>query len=86
MKSMVTAFWFYHSRILAKAVRPPVISVGSIQNVIKQNWKQFDHPLIRRKDIDWNAIEGKKYAIKLNQKSEIRSERLKKMHSEYNKS
>ena len=37
------------------------------QHQIRDAWRKFDTPLIRRKDIDWDAISKLKFNIKLNQ-------------------
>ena len=48
------------------------------QHVVHNAWQKFDTELIRRDDIDWNAIENQDYQIKLVQvKDEIKSERIR---------
>jgi hypothetical protein len=42
------------------------IRFGRPQHVIRNSWKDFTHPLIRRKDIDWDEIKKRKYNFKLN--------------------
>jgi len=49
------------------------------QHVIKNNWKQFTTPLIRRKDIDWGKIEKTDNEMKLVAVANVKSERLKKL-------
>jgi len=47
------------------------------QHVIKYQWRKFDTPLIRRKDLNWEEISAKTYKIKLIEKNPIRSKDLK---------
>jgi hypothetical protein len=55
------------------------------QHVVKNQWQKFDTQLIRRKDIDWEAIKENKYDMKLVQVAEdIRSDRIKKILREAN--
>ena len=55
------------------------------QHVVKNQWQKFDTQLIRRKDIDWEAIKDNKYDMKLVQVAEdIRSDRIKKILREAN--
>lgn len=50
------------------------------QHVVSHNWRRFDTPLIRRDDIDWDAIEQRKPKVRLTQVAdEIKSERLRNM-------
>jgi len=50
------------------------------QHVIKDQWKRFDNPLIKRKDINWDKIKEQTYEIKLKQvKTTVKSEELKEM-------
>jgi hypothetical protein len=53
---------------------------GRPQHVVKNSWKDFKNPLIRRGDIDWNEIENKKYDIKLKQVKEIKSKNLREYY------
>tara|TARA_R110002020_G_scaffold41198_1_gene121492 strand:+ start:1790 stop:2677 length:888 start_codon:yes stop_codon:yes gene_type:complete len=49
---------------------------------IKDNWRCFTHPLIRRTDIDWEKIKNIKYDnINLTKIKSIKSERLKKWYN-----
>ena len=63
---------------------PGVVSTASrfnrAQHVIKNHWKNFDTPLIRRKDIDWEEIKHKKHDITLVKKKEIKSKTLEKYY------
>ena len=52
------------------------------QHVIKASWRKFDTPLIRRKDIDWNALQTNEYGMKLRARSDVRSEELREMLDE----
>lgn len=45
---------------------------GRPQHVVKNSWNQFTHPLIRRKDIDWDRIKNLKYEFKLNENKQSR--------------
>lgn len=61
---------------------PHVVSVDRRfqrpQHVVKNNWKYFDTPLIRRKDIDWDALQApNEFGMKLVQQSEIKSDELR---------
>lgn len=47
------------------------------------NWMQFNHPLKRRKDIDWEKIKNKKYDIKLKKSGDIQNKQLKKFYNKY---
>ena len=50
------------------------------QHVVHNAWQKFDTQLIRRDDIDWNAIETNEYDLKLVQvKDNIKSERIKSL-------
>lgn len=55
---------------------------GRPQHVVKQSWKCFKHPLIRRKDIDWNSLTPNNYGMKLTKVKEIKNEELKKLYLE----
>ena len=47
------------------------------------NWRShFKHPLIRRSDIDWDALKDKKYDFKLKKVSEIKNKSLGKFYEE----
>ena len=47
------------------------------------NWKKyFKHPLVRRKDIDWEEIEKQKHDIKLKQVNKIKSKSLQKFYKD----
>lgn len=53
------------------------------QHVVHDQWKKFDTPLIRRTDIDWNAIENETWDLSLVQVEEVvKSDRIKKMLEE----
>ena len=54
------------------------------QHHIKKSWRQFDTPLIRRKDIDWDAIKTQKPKLKLNKLAEIKNPFLDKAVENYN--
>jgi hypothetical protein len=54
------------------------------QHHIKKSWRQFDTPLIRRKDIDWDAIKMQKPKLKLNKLAEIKNPFLDKAVENYN--
>jgi hypothetical protein len=53
------------------------------QHVVANNWRKFDTPLIRRTDIDWEALEkqgSNDYGLKLKQKADtIKSPRIRSM-------
>lgn len=49
------------------------------------NWKKyFKHPLIRRKDIDWENMKPNNFGMKLKAVDEVKSESLKKILKEEN--
>jgi hypothetical protein len=53
------------------------------QHIIKDNWRKFDTKLIRRKDIDWDALkEPNEYGMRLIALREPRSERIRKLLAE----
>ena len=54
------------------------------QHHIKKSWRQFDTPLVRRKDIDWDAIKTQKPKLKLNKLAEIKNPFLDKAVENYN--
>ena len=48
--------------------------------MIKDAWKRFDTPLIRRKDIDWEALAAggpNEYGMKLKQVKPIKSQAIR---------
>jgi hypothetical protein len=52
------------------------------QHSVKSAWRKFDNKLIRRKDIDWDAIEkgkGRDYGIKVQAVSPVKSDDLRKL-------
>jgi len=53
------------------------------QHVVKDQWSKFDTQLIRRKDIDWDAIEKKKYDVKLKAVNDIKSDTLKQFYESH---
>ena len=53
---------------------------GRPQHFIKKNWKCFTHPLKRRKDIDWKAIEKSKPILKLKKVRPIKTEAIEKYY------
>jgi hypothetical protein len=57
---------------------------GRPQHVIKNNWRDFKQPLIRRTDIDWSTIENKTYEIRLQMLQEPKSQVLKDFYSMMN--
>jgi len=58
---------------------------GRAQHVIKDQWKRFDTPLIRRKDIDWSALPKNEYGLGLTQVAEtVRAEEVKKLLEDQN--
>jgi hypothetical protein len=58
---------------------------GRTQHVIKDQWQRFDTPLIRRKDIDWDALGKNEYGLTLNQVAdEVRAEDVKNLLREQN--
>lgn len=53
------------------------------QHFIRDSWRKFDTPLIRRDDVDWNNLAPNDYGMKLVQvKPEIKSARIKAMLDE----
>lgn len=54
------------------------------QHHIKKSWRQFDTPLIRRKDLDWDEIKKQKPKLKLNKLGEISNPFLDKAVENYN--
>jgi hypothetical protein len=50
---------------------------------IKNAWRDFKQPLIRRTDIDWNNIKNKKYNIKLKKINNIKNKSLKKWYNNF---
>ena len=68
-------------------VWPGVVSVdrrfNRPQHVVKDSWKKFDTPLIRRKDIDWDKLEPNNYGLKLKQVlPTVKSKELQKLLQE----
>ena len=58
---------------------------GRAQHVIKDQWKRFDTPLIRRKDIDWNTMGKNEYGLGLSQVAEeVKSEQVQNLLKEKN--
>jgi len=54
------------------------------QHVVKKAWQQFDTPLIRRNDIDWDEINKKNFKLRLVNREETKSEYLRKVVERYN--
>lgn len=53
------------------------------QHVVKDSWKKFDTPLIRRKDINWDELEPNNYGLKLKQVlPTVKSKELQKLLQE----
>jgi hypothetical protein len=50
---------------------------GRPQHHVTNAWKKFDTQLIRRTDIDWDALQENPYKMELKQVGEISSERVK---------
>jgi hypothetical protein len=58
---------------------------GRSQHVIKDQWKRFDTPLIRRKDIDWDALGTNEYGLTLTQVAEtVRADDVRNLLEERN--
>jgi len=57
---------------------------GRAQHHIKKNSVQFDIPLIRRKDINWDKIEKEKTTLKIKEVENIKSDKLKKLVENHN--
>lgn len=55
---------------------------GRAQHVIKNNWRSFTQPLIRKKGIDFDKLTTKK--INLKAVAEVKSESLQKLYKEEN--
>ena len=69
--------WPYTVEVKRRFQRP--------QHVVHNAWQKFDTQLIRRKDIDWDAIKTNKYEMNLVQTApEIKSDRIKKILKEAN--
>ncbi len=68
--------WPYVVETKRKFLRP--------QHHVKKAWRQFDTPLIRRKDIDWEAIEKENMNLKLVTNGNVKSEYLKKVVKDFN--
>ena len=58
------------------------------QHVVHDAWRKFDMPLIRRKDIDWKALEGKtdEFGMKLVEKKPVKSAAVAALLKEKSKS
>ena len=54
------------------------------QHVVADGWKKFDNKLIRKKDLDWEQIEKKKFDMNLKVMKPIKSDRIKKIVEEHN--
>ena len=67
---------------------PGVVKVGRRydrpQHVVKGAWKNFDTQLIRRTDIDWDALTKNNFGMKLTQVKDVKSDDLKKLLNEDN--
>jgi len=50
---------------------------GRPQHHVTHAWKKFDTQLIRRTDIDWDALESNKYKMELKQVGEVIGKRVK---------
>jgi hypothetical protein len=58
---------------------------GRAQHVIKDQWKRFDTPLIRRKDIDFSKLGNNEYGLGLTQVAdEVKSETVQNLLKEKN--
>lgn len=58
---------------------------GRAQHVIKDQWKRFDNPLIRRKDIDWDNLGSNEYGLGLKQVAdEVKSDQVRKLLEDKN--
>jgi len=58
---------------------------GRAQHVIKDQWKRFDTPLIRRKDIDWANLDKNEYGLSITQVGEqVKSDQVKKLLEDKN--
>ena len=57
---------------------------GRPQHVVKNSWKDFKTPLIRRTDLDWNAIRKKTYDFSLTKVSDIKNKELSDFYQQYN--
>ena len=57
------------------------------QHHIKNNWAKFDTPLIRRTDIDWDALKEKQNEFGMNLKiqKEIQTDGIKKFYEQEKK-
>jgi len=53
------------------------------QHIVADGWKKFDNPLIRRTDIDWEALKENKYDMSLNAVNNVKSPLLKKLIQEH---
>lgn len=58
---------------------------GRSQHVVKDQWKRFDTPLVRRKDIDWDNLKTNEYGLTLKQVAEdVRADDVKKLLEDKN--
>ena len=68
-----------------EAMWPEYVTVkwrfGRPQHVIKNSWKDFKTPLIRKKDIDWNNLKPNEYGMKLIKVKEIQSKELQELYN-----
>ena len=56
------------------------------QHVVRGAWKKFDTPLVRKSDIDWDALKGttNEYGMKLKQvAAEVKSPELRRLLAEH---
>lgn len=72
MARSLEAMWPDYVRTIYRFGRP--------QHYINKDWKDFKHPLIRRKDIDWDNLQPNNYGLKLVQKKEIKSPELREFY------
>ncbi len=52
------------------------------QHVVKDSWRRFDTPLVRREDVDFEKLEPNEYGMKLQAQGPVNSDELKQMLSE----
>jgi len=66
---------------------PNVVTTGRRfnrpQHIIRDAWRKFDTPLIRRKDIDFDNLKPNEYGMKLKTIRPVKSKRLKQLVGEY---
>jgi len=69
-----------------EAVWPQYVEVkwrfGRPQHFVKNNWQNFSHKLILRKDLDMEAVKAKRWEIELKKVDEIKSDRLRAFYKE----